>query len=236
MGNSIKPHLDNAEKTGVCNLSKHGLSELPDGFQKLSGNLRTVNLSDNKLPTLPAYIGSFKQLKILDISNNQISSLPTEFGLMQKLESFLASNNRLTSLPASFSQLSTLKEVSLASNQLKIFPVQLCGLKNLNVLDLSHNRLTEVPQEVKELGVVELNLNQNQIGKLSEAIADCPRLKVLRLEENCLELSAFTPKILRGSQISSLAVDGNVFDQRMFRTLDGYDDYMERFTATRKKM
>lgn len=36
MGNSIKPHLEHAQKTGVCNIEKQDLSEVkvPDYFQK----------------------------------------------------------------------------------------------------------------------------------------------------------------------------------------------------------
>jgi hypothetical protein len=82
---------------------------------------------------------------------------------------------------------------------------------------------------------MELNLNQNQISRLSENIADCPRLKVLRVEENCLALSTFTPRILRDSAIALLAVDGNVFDNKSFQGLDGYEQYMERYTSTKKK-
>lgn len=62
-----------------------------------------------------------------------------------------------------------------------------------------------------------------QISRLSESIAQCPRLKVLRIEENCLPLTAFTPRIFRESPVSLLAVDGNVFDMKSFQSLDGYD-------------
>jgi len=62
-----------------------------------------------------------------------------------------------------------------------------------------------------------------QISRLSESLAACPRLKVLRIEENCLPLAAFTPRILRESPVSLLAIDGNVFDMKSFQELDGYD-------------
>jgi len=62
-----------------------------------------------------------------------------------------------------------------------------------------------------------------QISRLSECIADCPRLKVLRLEENCLALGSFTTRILRDSRISLLAVEGNVFDTKNFQAIEGYD-------------
>ena len=47
---------------------------------------------------------------------------------------------------------------------------------------------------------------------------------MLRLEENCLELSSLTPKVLKESKISLLAVDGNVFDMKAFHDVDGYDE------------
>ena len=63
-----------------------------------------------------------------------------------------------------------------------------------------------------------------QISALPGSVAKCPRLKVLRLEENCLEISAFTPEIMKHSKIALLAIEGNVFDVKQFNNLDGYDE------------
>ena len=70
---------------------------------------------------------------------------------------------------------------------------------------------------------------------LSEAIVDCPRLKVLRLANNRLELSVFTPKIMKDSKISLLVVEGNRFKDKEFENIEGHEQYMERFTKTRIK-
>lgn len=51
----------------------------------------------------------------------------------------------------------------------------------------------------------------------------CPRLKVLRLEENCLELSSIPLPILKDSQVSLFSVEGNLFEVKSLRDLDGYD-------------
>lgn len=62
-----------------------------------------------------------------------------------------------------------------------------------------------------------------QISSLSPVVSRAPRLKVLRLEENCLELSSIPPSILTDSQVSLLSVEGNLFEVKMLRDLEGYD-------------
>ena len=112
----------------------------------------------------------------------------------------------------------------------------LCGLKHLDVLDLSRNHLSLVPDGVAQLHVIELNLNQNQLKELSEKIADCPRLKTLRLEENLLPVTQIHRRILEESNISVLTLEGNLFEMKLVPDLEGYDKYMERYTAVKKKM
>lgn len=110
------------------------------------------------------------------------------------------------------------------------------GLKSLDLLDLSRNKITSVPAAAKELYCTELNLNQNQISSLAEEVADCTKLKTLRLEENCLQISAIPTRILKESVISTILVDGNLFNNKQFTELDGYEEYQQRYTAVKKKM
>ena len=44
-----------------------------------------------------------------------------------------------------------------------MFPTQLCHLKHMDVIDLSHNVITQIPDEVKELHAIEINLNENRV-------------------------------------------------------------------------
>ncbi|XP_006004816.1 leucine-rich repeat-containing protein 57 [Latimeria chalumnae] len=236
MGNkAVKAHIDTAQKTGVFQLTGKGLTEFPDDLQCLLGNLRTMDLSNNKLETLPPLIGDFSSMKNLALNNNKLRELPVEICKLKKLEILYMNGNNLTRLPADFSKLSSLKTVGLSGNQLREFPVQLCNLQHLDMVDLSRNKIQVVPDEVGRLQAVELNLNQNQISQISLNVSRCPRLKVLRLEENCLDIAKLPKTILSDSKVALLAVEGNLFEMKMLQDLEGYDKYMERYTATKKK-
>ncbi|XP_066532073.1 leucine-rich repeat-containing protein 57 isoform X2 [Hoplias malabaricus] len=224
MGNSaLKAHLETSQKTGVFQLTGKSLQEFPEELQSLTANLRTVDLSNNKIEVLPAFIGSFQQLKSLTICSNKLTSLPAEIGKLKKLETLVLNGNHLQQLPVTVGQLRTLRTLGLAGNQFREFPNNLGSLRHLDVLDLSRNRIQSVPAEVAELQAIEINLNQNQISALSPEVSRCPRLKVLRLEENCLELVSIPTSILSNSGISLLSLEGNLFEVKKLRDLDGYE-------------
>ncbi|KAF6724127.1 Leucine-rich repeat-containing protein 57 [Oryzias melastigma] len=236
MGNSaLKSHLETSQKTGVFQLTAKGLQEFPEELQRLTANLRTVDLSGNKIEVLPASIGNFLQLKSLTLNSNRLTALPSEMGKLKKLETLCLSGNRIERLPPTLGQLKALRTLNLSGNQISEFPLGLGTLRQLDMLDLSRNHIHSVPPEVSDLQAIEINLNQNQISGLSPEISRCPRLKVLRLEENCLELNSIPHAILSDSQVSLLSVEGNLFEVKNLRELEGYEKYMERFTATKKK-
>ncbi|XP_028845431.1 leucine-rich repeat-containing protein 57-like isoform X2 [Denticeps clupeoides] len=198
MGNSaLKAHLETSQKTGVFQLTGKGLPEFPEELQRLSGNLRTVDLSNNKIEVLPPFIGSFLHLKSLTINSNKLTSLPNDIGKLKKLETLYLNGNQLQTLPPSIGQLKALRTLCLSGNQFRQFPGGLGSLRQLDLLDLSKNHIQAVPAEVAELQVIEINLNQNQV--------------------------------------SLVTVEGNLFEVKKMSDLEGYDKYMERFTATKKK-
>lgn len=47
--------------------------QFPEELQRLTTNLRTVDLSGNKIEVLPASIGNFLQLKSLTLNSNRLS-------------------------------------------------------------------------------------------------------------------------------------------------------------------
>ncbi|XP_031625817.1 leucine-rich repeat-containing protein 57 [Contarinia nasturtii] len=237
MGNKVvKQHFETAQKTGVLKISQQRLTEFPPHMRGFPNCLRTLDLSENRFVTLPDDIGRFTLLKHLNLSENRLTELPITIGQLIKLETFNAMSNMLVSIPQELINLKHLKQVHLNNNQLTQFPTMFGGMKNLDVLDLSRNKIASIPPEVKNLAVTELNCNQNQIATLAPEIAECPRLKTLRLEENCLPITEIHSAILKESQVSNLYLDGNLFPSKKFNELDGYEEYMERYTAVRKKI
>ncbi|XP_014218770.1 leucine-rich repeat-containing protein 57-like [Copidosoma floridanum] len=236
MGNlGLRPHYETSKRTGALNLSQRNLDEFPQQLATLD-QLRNLDLSSNKFSRLPSEVGKFSLLKQLNVSGNRLTELPDIIGDLVKLETLNASFNKIGALPSSLAKLSHLKQVNLSDNRLTDFPRMFCGMRHLDLLDLSHNKITSIPDEASDLYVTELNLNKNQISSISPNLADCPRLKTLRLEENCLKLDAIHKRILEDSKISVLAVEGNLFEMKQLADLDGYDKYMERYTAVKKKM
>ena len=140
------------------------LEEFPEALQKVSGNLRNLDLSNNKITSIPRWIANFKALKTLNLSGNQLNSLPEEIGHLPKLENLIISKNCLTgALPKSLGKLKNLKELDASCNRIKEFPVSLAGLNHLNSLDLSSNKISAIPNGVQELQLTELSLNQVRV-------------------------------------------------------------------------
>lgn len=237
MGNSTaKQHYETAKKTGTLNLCNGSLDEFPAKLKELCPTLRHLNLSKNKFQALPSHIGTFTNLKSLRVDNNRLTSLPEDIGKLTKLENLSVASNRIVTLPAALSLLVNLKEINLQDNRITVFPKALCELKHLTSVDLSRNKITELPAEIGDIKVTDLNLNENQINYIPPEIAKAPKLKILKLDENCLTLKSIPKVLLSESKVSSLFVAGNQFDMKDLEHVDGYDDYIARYTETKKKM
>jgi Leucine-rich repeat (LRR) protein len=105
-----------APENGVLDLSNQGLEKLPAYVLKLS-NLEELDISNNKITgALPAEIHDLKKLRVLDASDNLMTGVPAEVGQLQNLEVLDLSNNRLTGLPYELGNLKKLKQLNLSGN------------------------------------------------------------------------------------------------------------------------
>ncbi|KAM3720133.1 Leucine-rich repeat-containing protein [Dirofilaria immitis] len=233
----IQRHLETAQKSRVLQLRNYGMKILPEKLQEVCEILRNLDVSQNKIRTLPTFIASFSNLKQLHLSNNELESLPDEMGVLKKLEILDLSYNHLNCLPESLAGLCSLKILNMSKNRFTHLPVCVCHMSALNILDLSSNFIEFLPDEVKFLKTSELNLNQNRLNSLNAVnLTHCEALRTLRVEENCLNKTDFISDFLINSNVSLIAYAGNLFQEKDFQNLPGYDEYQNRYTATKRKM
>lgn len=238
MGNAnrLRHHVETAEKTGVIQLSETNLRDIPRDLAKISHLLRTLDLSSNRLQQLNDNIATYKNLKILKLSQNKIGYIAAGISQLTKLETLMLDNNVLEALPNEFAQLSALKKLDLSHNKFSIFPSQVCRLESLEFLDLSHNEIASIPDEIGQSRASEINLSANKLTKLNDNLKNCPELKILRVDSNQIGLTSITRPILAESKICLFSTGDNPFTLKQLQERDGYDEYSERYTSTKKKI
>ncbi|WVQ73148.1 hypothetical protein IAR50_002712 [Cryptococcus sp. DSM 104548] len=95
----------------VLDLSNNNLSAIPDTLQHCT-LLEELNLSDNPLWKIPAWVGALVGLRVLVMDGCGISSLPEELCQLHLLHSICVRRNKLVALPpwlCLLAQLDTLK-------------------------------------------------------------------------------------------------------------------------------
>lgn len=141
------------------NLSVSGLKEVPSECTNFTSTLDILNLSRNKLSSVPSFLQDFKLLTHLNISSNGIANLPDLSNLSCLLEINLSSN-QFTEIPSCVYNISTVENILADSNQIETINVEgLNKLKKLSVLSLQYNSIGNVPPE---LGLLE-NIKSLQI-------------------------------------------------------------------------
>ncbi|MCP4107686.1 MAG: AAA family ATPase [Desulfobacteraceae bacterium] len=172
----------------ILNLSNNKLSSLPSSIGNFI-NLKQLIIQNNRLSLLPREIGNLKKLQILNLSNNQLTFLPPLVGNFINLKQLIIQNNRLSLLPREIGNLKNLHTLNLAGNNLEKLIKEIEQLKNLKTFILDNNKLFNIPREIGNLTNLEsLSLLNNNLKRLPESIINLTKLKQLILAGNKLPL------------------------------------------------
>ena len=198
-GKTLNTALLEAKQSGAINLSNRNLEEFPHELAhfsdlKLEGNwwealdLQRVDLSHNRIQSIPSELAQQGQLTILRMSNNLLTSLPTELFTLQTLKLVDFSFNHLSVLPESLTNCVSLVEILLRGNQLRELPYDFGNLVSLEILDVSENQLTELPRSCTNLlALKKLDISSNRLTRLDSSFGSLFRLQELYAKKNLIE-------------------------------------------------
>lgn len=145
-----KRHSDD-QLPATLMMSYQCLTELSPDVGHLT-SLRELQLSRNRLKSLPDSICRLKNLEVIWMNFNSVEELPECIGELRKLRSIHAIGNKLTRLPESIRNLRKLETLDVSHNQLTALPYSICEfdettgspvLPNLRELVLYRNPLNE---------------------------------------------------------------------------------------------
>jgi hypothetical protein len=132
-----------ADTLEVLNLSGNRLTTLPAELPRLK-HLKVVFCSDNPFDTLPPVLGTCPALEMIGFKACQIASVPAE-SLPPALRWLILTDNRITRLPNTFERFPGLQKLMLAGNQLRELPPSLAGCERLELLRIACNHLLTLP-------------------------------------------------------------------------------------------
>lgn len=175
---------------------------------KLAGSQR-LNLSCN-LHEFPREIFDLADtLEILDLSGNKLTSLPDDLPRLHKLRILFCSDNQFTHLPEVLGQCQQLNMVGFKANKIRNVPATALS-KNLRWLILTDNQISELPAELGQCKQMQkLMLSGNQLQSLPDSMAACTQLELLRIAAN--RLAGLPEWLLELPRLSWLAYAGNPF-------------------------
>jgi hypothetical protein len=112
-----------------------------------------LDLSANRLRTLPEWVCECTQLEYLELSRNQLYSLPDCIGNMKRLRYLSVNRNPLASLPASLAYCDSLEYLDLWQTWIDYLPPELKKLNGtLRTVDLRDIRMTmEQQMEIRKV-------------------------------------------------------------------------------------
>ncbi|KAJ8276844.1 hypothetical protein GJAV_G00068540 [Gymnothorax javanicus] len=212
------------------------------------GNLTYMDISRNRLESLPEWVCDSRRLEVLDISHNHIGELPIGLFCSSSLRKLLLGHNRLRKLPERLERMQ-IEVLDLQHNQLQELPSNLfLKADSLRCLNASANKLESLPpsslSEESQSILQELYLTNNRLTeKCVPLLTGHAHLRVLHLAYNLLQtfpaskmakLEELEEVDLSGNQLK--AVPTTILSCRRMHTLVAHSNCIQVFPEVMQLM
>ncbi len=128
--NSVFKYITKLENLFALDLAECNLTKLPKSIEKLKKSLEILDLSSNKLESIPIVIKKLTNLQNLYLRANNISDINNVVEITEKLE--------------------RLNHLDLSYNKIKILPEDIEQIKKIGIIELMHNLIEHIPDSVKD--------------------------------------------------------------------------------------
>ena len=189
------------------------LTHIPDEVFELN-HLKKLNLSFNKIKEIPSEIGRLTSLESLDlIGNKELTNISQELIHLPNLVFLRLTWNVNSVIPEWFSQIKQLGLEIIEQDKFKFptiirtIPDEILNLENLVFLKIWLRYSNDWIPWLQGLKELELNLSNNQISDLPEAITKLSNLTELYLSNN--QLSALPKSVIKLSNLTELYLSNN---------------------------
>ncbi|KAI3755799.1 hypothetical protein L1987_55605 [Smallanthus sonchifolius] len=168
-------------------------SRLPaEEASRLSLGSKELSLGGHGLSVVPPQVWETSDITKVDLSRNSIEDLPVQLSSCASLETLILSRNKIKEWPSAILEsLHNLVCLKLDNNPLRQIPSdRFQAAPKLQVLDLSGNAgcLPENPAFSFLMQLQELYLRRMQISEIRTDILSLPKLRILDMSQNSLQM------------------------------------------------
>lgn len=145
-----RPVMSKIVSADFLEVSKR-FDEWLDQSKKAVESLKSLDLSDLGLKSLPKSLNKLTALTYLDLRKNSFETVSPNIATMISLTNLDLSKNKIKNLPSWIGNLKNLDILNLSYNELTTLPEEIKGLENLTQIDLWDNKFKKGPEVLYEM-------------------------------------------------------------------------------------